>query len=72
MHKENPGQLTSKTYKGITTLLEGFKQTAERIPNHKFLGTRNPKTPEREYMWRTFTEVDTLMENFARGKNIML
>lgn len=53
---------------------EAFDRTVKRVPNHKFLGTRNLPDAEGKlgYSWRTFTEVYSLMDNFARGNVTLL
>lgn len=53
---EHPGQVAEPYYQGITTLWEAFDRTVKRVPNHKFLGTRNLPDAEGKlgYSWRTF------------------
>lgn len=44
-----------------------FERTMKRVPNHRFLGTRNNEKEGRPYEWKTFREVYELTLNFARG-----
>jgi hypothetical protein len=53
---------------GCTTLNAGFAQTVARLPEENFLGTRNKDLPGMPYEWKTFKQIDTLAENFAKGK----
>jgi hypothetical protein len=53
---------------GCKTLWEGFQRTVKRIPNHKFLGTRNQEKPGKPYEWKTWREIYDMQDLFARGK----
>jgi hypothetical protein len=46
-------------YNGLQTMWEGFERTVKRVPNNRFLGTRNVVTDDgkRSYSWKTFSEV---------------
>ncbi|TNV82014.1 hypothetical protein FGO68_gene5718 [Halteria grandinella] len=62
----SPESLAVGNYKGFTELLSAFRDTVKRFPDNRFLGTR-AKDGEREYEWKTFFQVNDLMEKFARG-----
>jgi hypothetical protein len=57
-------------YKGSKTLWEMYQKTVKRVPNAKFLGTRNNDKEGRPYEWKTYREVYDLMDLFARGMNL--
>lgn len=57
-------------YNGCKTIWELFQKTVKRIPNNRFLGTRNPNKEGRPYEWKTFRETYDLMDLFARGINL--
>jgi hypothetical protein len=40
----------------------------KRIPNNKFLGTRNPNKPGKPYEWRTWREIYDIVDLYAKGK----
>ncbi len=59
---------------GMKTLLDAYRRTVKRFPNHRFLGTRNKRDEEGNlvYSWKTFQEIYDLMEAFAKGKYKMI
>lgn len=69
-NKDHPEELAKPEINGMVTLLDAFKNTLLRVPNHRFLGTRNETDAEgtRVYSWKTFQEVAAIMEDLARGK----
>ena len=49
-----------------TTLWDYFQRTLRRIPNNKFLGTRQTGTG---YEWTTFREAANAIEELTQGMN---
>ena len=47
----------------IDTLLKAFKNNIQKMPHHKWLGTRFCH----EYIWDTFAEVGEIAENLSYG-----
>jgi hypothetical protein len=50
-----------------TTVLECFKKSVSVYPTGRFLGTRDDKQEGRPYVWKTYSEVDHITDNLARG-----
>jgi long-chain acyl-CoA synthetase len=66
MHKDG-GELVERPSEDLNTVLDAFRKTVKRIPNHEYLGTRNPDLEGRPYEWMTWQEVHDLSENMSRG-----
>lgn len=53
---------------GIDTIWKCFKMQVNRIPNEWWLGSRDYSQDETgPYVWKTWKEVDELVEDYARG-----
>ena len=52
-------------FDGLTNIWEAFERSHKRIPNSRFLGTRNPNKEGKPYEWKTFAEVRELLLDFA-------
>ncbi len=68
-HKDCPDFVDIGDYNGLQTMWEAFERTVKRVPNNRFLGTRNVVTDDgkRSYSWKTFSEVHQLANEFAAG-----
>ena len=52
----------------MDTIWRAFKYQVTRIPDELFLGSRDYSTDETgPYVWKTWKQVDELVENYARG-----
>lgn len=68
MHNKDENDFKWIPYEGVDTIWRAFKYQVTRIPNELFLGSRDYSQDESgPYVWKTWQEVDTLVENYARG-----
>ena len=44
----------------------------KRIPDNKYLGTRNPNLPGKPYEWKTWRQVYDVVDLYARGKSFSI
>lgn len=58
-------------YEGCKTILELYKKGLKRHGRNNFLGTRSKVKEGNPYEWKTFEQVDMLVEAFARGRFII-
>ena len=54
---------------GINSMLNVFQRTQKKYGNYEFLGARDETQEGRPYVYKTYNEVATLAENFAKGIN---
>ena len=47
--------------------MHAFRNTAQRIPNNKFLGRRDEKVEGKPYAWMNYREGLEYVNNLARG-----
>ena len=52
---------------GVETIWDAFKHSRERLPNENFLGSRDPTQEGSPYVWKTWAQVDTLVNQLAAG-----
>lgn len=51
----------------MNTIWDAFKQTALRQPNHDFVGSRDPSQEGSPYVWKTWNQVETIVNYLAAG-----
>lgn len=51
----------------MSTIWEAFKFTAGRLPDAGFTGTRDPSQPGAPYVWKTWGQAETIINDLACG-----
>ena len=51
----------------MTTIWEAFQHTVGRLPDGNFVGTRDPSQAGSPYVWKTWKQVETIVEDLAAG-----
>jgi len=51
----------------VSTIWEAFKFTAGRLPDAGFTGTRDPSQPGAPYVWKTWGQAETIINDLACG-----
>lgn len=54
-------------FDGIDTLWKTFKRQVNRLPHHNMLGSRDPSQEGAPYVWKTWSQVDEIVYDLARG-----
>ena len=54
-------------FQGVDTIWKAFKHTVGRLPDSQYLGSRDPTQPGEPYVWKTWREVDEIVEDMAAG-----
>jgi long-chain acyl-CoA synthetase len=57
----------STEFNGCKTILEALQKTVKEKGDRPFLGTRDSEAEGRPYKWKTFSEINDLVDAFARG-----
>jgi len=68
VHNQDENDFKVIPFEGVDTILKCFKMQVKRLPNEWWLGTRDfSKDPTGPYAWKTWKEVNEIMENYAKG-----
>ena len=57
----------TRPYPDATTTWSAFTRTAGRIPNVDFVGSRDQSQEGAPYVWKTWTQVETIVNELAAG-----
>jgi long-chain acyl-CoA synthetase len=51
----------------VRTIWDAFTFSTRRLPNENFLGSRDPTQEGAPYVWKTWTQVETIVNQLAAG-----
>ena len=51
----------------MDTIWKAFKHTVGRLPDSGYLGSRDPSQPGAPYVWKTWRQVNDIVEDLAAG-----
>ena len=52
---------------GVQTIWDAFMHSKGRLPNENFMGSRDPSQEGAPYVWKTWAQVETLVNHLAAG-----
>ena len=67
MKNKNPDDFKRLAYDGVDTIWASFQHQVQRIPNAEFLGSRDFTQEGAPYVWKTWKQVDDIVNDLAAG-----